>query len=89
MLKGATIGHPNIPRRSPQWEKATIQKWYRGTAAVTPLDYGANYFIDGQSGQSDKGKKSRFSGTIVTENSPCKFSVTMVPEKRDFFPLSD
>ena len=104
MLKGATIGHPNIPRRSPQWEKATIQKWYRGTAAVTPLDYGANYFIrtstssysmdlgaasylmvnkerngsmqgeivylipDGQSGQSDKGKKSRFSGTIVTEN---------------------
>jgi hypothetical protein len=38
-------GHSMIPFRSPQWEKATIQKWYRGHAAVTPLDYVENYFI--------------------------------------------
>ena len=38
-------GHPMIPLRRPQWEKATIQKWYRGHAAVTPLNYEENYFI--------------------------------------------
>ncbi len=114
MLKSGTKDHPNIPRRSPHWEKATIQKWYRGTAAVTPLDYGENYFIrtskspysmdlgaasyllvnkerdssmqgeivylipDGQSGQSDKGRKSRFSGTIVTENLQGEFLAAYV-----------
>lgn len=40
-----TKGHSSIPHRNPQWEKATIQKWYRGYAAVTPLDYEENYFI--------------------------------------------
>ena len=40
-----TKGHYSTPRRNPQWEKATIQKWYRGYAAVTPLDYEENYFI--------------------------------------------
>lgn len=40
-----TKGHSTIPRRSPKWEKATIKKWYRGYAAVTPLDYEENYFI--------------------------------------------
>ncbi|MDF1559954.1 MAG: hypothetical protein P1P83_07080 [Bacteroidales bacterium] len=40
-----TKDHSMIPLRSPQWEKATIQKWYRGHAAVTPLDYEENYFI--------------------------------------------
>jgi hypothetical protein len=38
-------GHSMIPLRSPRWEKATIQKWYRGHAAVAPLDYEENYFI--------------------------------------------
>lgn len=40
-----TKGHSMIPLRNPKWEKATIQKWYRGRAAVTPLDYKENYFI--------------------------------------------
>lgn len=45
MHNTGTKGHSMIPRRSPQWGKATIQKWYRGYAAVTPLDYEENYFI--------------------------------------------
>ncbi|MBW1614439.1 MAG: hypothetical protein JRJ57_10815 [Deltaproteobacteria bacterium] len=45
MHSSETKGHSSIPRRSPKWEKATIQKWYRGYAAVTPLDYEENYFI--------------------------------------------
>jgi hypothetical protein len=114
MLKSGTKGHPNVPGRSPQWEKATIKNWYRGCAAVAPLDYDKNYFIrtssspysmnlgatsflmvnkgkdgsmqgeivylipDGQTNQSDKGRKSRFSGTIVTENLQGEFLTAYV-----------
>ena len=45
MHKSETKGRSNIPHRSPQWRKGTIQKWYRGYAVVTPLDYNENYFI--------------------------------------------
>lgn len=45
MRNTETKGHSMIPLRSPQWEKAAIQKWYRGYAAVMPLDYEENYFI--------------------------------------------
>lgn len=45
MHNSETKGHSSIPRRSPNWGKATIQNWCRGYAAVTPLDYEENYFI--------------------------------------------
>jgi hypothetical protein len=45
MLNSEIKGNSTIPRRSPKWEKATIKKWYRGYAAVAPLDYEENYFI--------------------------------------------
>ena len=45
MHNSGTKGHPGIPRRSPKWGKAIIQNWYRGYAAVAPLDYDENYYI--------------------------------------------
>jgi hypothetical protein len=45
MHKNGTKGNSKVPLRSPKWEKATIKNWYRGSAAVSPLDYEKDYFI--------------------------------------------
>ena len=45
MHNSGTKGYLRIPIRSPQWDKTAIRKWYRGYAAVTPLDYDKNYLI--------------------------------------------
>jgi len=45
MHSSETKSYSSIPRRSPKWKKATIQKWHRSYAAVTPLDYEGNYLI--------------------------------------------
>ena len=45
MHNNGTKGQSKVPLRSPKWEKATIQNWHRGSAAVSPLDYEKDYFI--------------------------------------------
>lgn len=45
MHKNGTKGNSKVPLRSPKWEKATIKNWYRGSAAVSPLDYKKDSFI--------------------------------------------
>ncbi len=42
MHDSGTKSFSNIPQKSPQWGKATIQNWHRGRAAVIPLDYHRN-----------------------------------------------
>lgn len=45
MYNHRTKVYANIPQKNPQWEKATIKSWARGSAAIIPLDYDKNYFI--------------------------------------------